>query len=267
MGSGCRERNERPDVTAEFAGRTALVTGGTTGIGRVVAGQLAAGGAHVIISGRDAARGQAARAGVAECGGTADFVATDLAEIADAQRLAERALDLGQGHVDILINNAALYPRLSTADQDAEELTLLFNVNVRAPFILAKTLVPHMFRRGNGVIINLGSIAGLTGLPTTAADELTKAALTSLSRTWAAEYGSQGVRINTVTPGPTRTSTVADIIENFDTQTPLGRAKRHMPFGRPAEPEEVANVVTFLASPRASYVSGANVVVDGGVTA
>jgi NAD(P)-dependent dehydrogenase (short-subunit alcohol dehydrogenase family) len=109
---------------------------------------------------------------------------------------------LGQGHVDILINNAALYPRLSTADQDAEELTLLFNVNVRAPFILAKTLVPHMFRRGNGVIINLGSIAGLTGLPTTAADGLTKAALTSLSRTWAAEYGSQGVRINTVTRGP-----------------------------------------------------------------
>lgn len=158
----------------------------------MVAGQLAAGGAHVIISGRDAARGQAARAAVAECGGTADFVATDLAEIADAQRLAERALDLGQGHVDILINNAALYPRLSTADQDAEELTLLFNVNVRAPFILAKTLVPHMFRRGNGVIINLGSIAGLTGLPTTAADGLTKAALTSLSRRWAAEYGSQG---------------------------------------------------------------------------
>jgi NAD(P)-dependent dehydrogenase (short-subunit alcohol dehydrogenase family) len=75
------------------------------------------------------------------------------------------------------------------------------------------------------------------------------------------------VRVNTVTPGPTRTSTVADIIENFDTQTPLGRGKRHMPFGRAAEPEEVAKVVSFLASRRASYVCGANIVVDGGVTA
>jgi NAD(P)-dependent dehydrogenase (short-subunit alcohol dehydrogenase family) len=103
-----------------------------------------------------------------------------------------------------------------------------------------------------GAIINLGSIAGVIGLPTTAADGLTKAARTSPSRTWAAEYGSQGVRVNTATPGPTRTSTVADIIEKFDTQTPLGRAKRHMPFGRADEPEEVANVVSFLASRRAS---------------
>jgi NAD(P)-dependent dehydrogenase (short-subunit alcohol dehydrogenase family) len=239
-------------VTADFAGQTALVTGGTTGIGRAVAGQLAAGGAHVIISGRDPGRGQAARAAVAECGGAVDFVDADLAEVDDVQRLAERALELGQGCIDVLVNNAALYPHLATADQDAGELTLLFNVNVRVPFIVTKTLVPHMIRRRTGVIINLGSIAGLIGLPTTAADGLTKAALTSPSRTWAAEYGSQGVRVNTATPGPTRTSTVADIIEKFDTQTPLGRAKRHMPFGRADEPEEVANVVSFLASRRAS---------------
>jgi NAD(P)-dependent dehydrogenase (short-subunit alcohol dehydrogenase family) len=183
-------------VTADFAGQTALVTGGTTGIGRAVAGQLAAGGAHVIISGRDPGRGQAARAAVAECGGADDFVAADLAEVDDVQRLAERALELGQGCIDVLVNNAALYPHLATADQDAGESTLLFNVNVRAPFILTKTLVPHMIRRGTGVSINLGSIAGLIGLPTTAADGLTKAALTSLRRTWAAEYGSQGVRVN-----------------------------------------------------------------------
>jgi NAD(P)-dependent dehydrogenase (short-subunit alcohol dehydrogenase family) len=94
--------------------------------------------------------------------------------------------------LDIVIKNAALYPHLSTADQDVDELTHLFNVNVRAPFVLAKTLVSHMIRQGSGVIVNLGSIAGLTGLPTTAADGLTRAALTSLTRTWAAEYGSQG---------------------------------------------------------------------------
>jgi NAD(P)-dependent dehydrogenase (short-subunit alcohol dehydrogenase family) len=241
-------------VTADFAGQTALVTGGTTGIGRAVAGQLAAGGAHAIISGRDPGRGRAARAAVAECGGAVDFVAA-------------RALELGQGCIDVLVNNAALYPHLATADQDAGELTLLFNVNVRVSFILTKMPVPHMIRRGTGVIINLGSIARLIGLPTTAADGLTKAALTSPSRTWAAEYESQGVRVNTATPGPTRTSTVADIIENFDTQTPLGRAKRHMPFGRADEPEEVANIVSILASRRASYFCVANIVVDGGVTA
>jgi NAD(P)-dependent dehydrogenase (short-subunit alcohol dehydrogenase family) len=170
-------------VTGQFAGQTALVTGTTTGIGRVVAGQLAAGGAHVVISGRDRSRGETPRAAAAACGGSVDFVASDLADVGDVQRLAERALDLCEGHVDIVINNAALYPHLSTTDQDVDELTLLFNVKVRAPFILAKTLVPHMIRRGNGVIINLGSIAGLTGLPMTAADGLTKAALTSLTRT------------------------------------------------------------------------------------
>jgi len=104
-------------VTADFAGQTALVTGGTTGIGRAVAGQLAAGGAHAIISGRDPGRGRAARAAVAECGGAVDFVAADLAEVDDVQRLAERALELGQGCIDVMVNNAALYPHLATADR------------------------------------------------------------------------------------------------------------------------------------------------------
>jgi NAD(P)-dependent dehydrogenase (short-subunit alcohol dehydrogenase family) len=148
MGSRHNEVSEGPDVTGEFAGQTALVTGGTTGIGRVVADQLAAGGAHVVISGRDLARGQAARAALTECGGIAEFISADLAEVNDVRRLAERALELGEGHVDIVINNAALYPHLSTADQDVDELTRLFCVNVRAPFILTKALVPHMIRRG-----------------------------------------------------------------------------------------------------------------------
>jgi NAD(P)-dependent dehydrogenase (short-subunit alcohol dehydrogenase family) len=254
-------------VTGQFAGQTALVTGATTGIGRVVAGQLATGGAHVVISGRDRSRAETARAAAAARGGSVDFVAADLADVGDVQRLAERALDLCEGHVDIVIN-ATLYPHLFTTDQDVDELTLLFNVNVRASFIPAKTLVPHMIRRGNGVIINLGSIAGLTGLPTTAADGLTKAALTSLTRTWAAEYGSHGVRVNTVTPrdppAPRRWPT------SSRTSTPRlrwGAPAGICPLGWPAEAEEVANVVTFLASPRASYVSGTNVVVDGGITA
>jgi NAD(P)-dependent dehydrogenase (short-subunit alcohol dehydrogenase family) len=108
MGSRHNEVSEGPDVTGEFAGQTVLVTGGTTGIGRVVADQLAAGGAHVVISGRDLARGQAARAALTEFGGIAEFVSADLAEVNDVRRLAERALELGEGHVDIVINNAAL---------------------------------------------------------------------------------------------------------------------------------------------------------------
>ena len=128
-------------MTADFAGQTALVTGGNTGIGRAVAGQPAACGAHVLISGRDPSRGHAVAAAAAECGGAADFVAADLAKVDDVQRLAERAPELGQACIDLLVNNAALYPHLATADQDAGELTLLFNVNVRTPFILTKTLV------------------------------------------------------------------------------------------------------------------------------
>jgi hypothetical protein len=218
-------------VTGQFAGQTALVTGATTGIGRVVAGQLATGGAHVVISGRDRSRAETARAAAAARGGSVDFVAADLADVGDVQRLAERALDLCEGHVDIVIN-ATLYPHLFTTDQDVDELTLLFKrqrARIVHPRQNAGTAHDPARQRRNH---QSGQHRGADRI---AHDRCRR---THQGRADVAHPNVGGrVRISRRTgqhgdpPGPTRTSTVADIIENFDTQTPLGRARRHMPVG------------------------------------
>jgi NAD(P)-dependent dehydrogenase (short-subunit alcohol dehydrogenase family) len=243
-----------PIVIRDLEAKVALVTGATSGIGQAAAMQLAAQGASVIVHGRDAYRGAAVVAEIENGGGSARFVGADLSRPAEALRLAGEV-----GDVDILVNNAGFAWFGPSAQLAANTLDQLFAANVQAPYLLVSVLAPKMVARGNGVIINIASRAGTVGQPDSAAYGATKAALASLARSWAAEYGPAGIRVNAISPGPVYTNAAKRQLFEASAQTTL--------LGRAAEPQEIADLIGFLASSRAAYITGTNIAVDGGLAA
>lgn len=235
----------------EFEGRKALVTGSTSGIGREVALQLAAAGAEVIVAGRNPERGAATVAAIEDAGGKARFVAADMTDLDSVARLAEEAAD-----VDILVNNAGVFDFTPTAEQTVASFDAMFQVNVRALYFLTSAIAPRMAERGDGSVVNISTMASTIALPGSSVYSATKAAVNSLTRTWASEFGPSGVRVNSVSPGPTLTeSAPLDMVDALGATTLL---KRH------ASTAEIAAAIVFLASPRATYITGATVPVDGG---
>jgi NAD(P)-dependent dehydrogenase (short-subunit alcohol dehydrogenase family) len=241
----------------DLQGKTALVTGSTSGIGQAAAKALAALGATVIVHGRDADRGHRTVKQITADGGRARFAAADLTDPAEITRLAADA-----GDVDILVNNAATFPAALTIHQELASFEKTFDTNVRGSYFLAAGLVPGMLERGHGSIINVTTMVASKGVPGAGAYSASKAAVESLTRTWAAEFGSRGVRVNSVAPGPTKTEGVE--AEWGETNEELGRS---LPLGRTAKPEEIADAVLFLASRRSTFITGSTLHVDGGGTA
>jgi len=245
-------------MNQDLAGRSALVTGGNSGIGRAVAYDLAARGAHVVISGRDAERGEQAAAEIRANGGRADFVATSLATESDARTLAQTATGLTDGVIDILVNSAGVFPFGPTAGVAEATFDQVYDVNVKAPFFLVAELAPQMAARGSGSIINLTTMVAHFGAAGMALYGSTKAALVLLTKAWADEFGPSGVRVNAVSPGPTRTEGTAVMGDGLD------QLAQTLPLRRTGAPEEIAAAVGFLAGDAASFVNGAIVPVDGG---
>jgi NAD(P)-dependent dehydrogenase (short-subunit alcohol dehydrogenase family) len=238
-------------------GRTALVTGSTEGIGVAIARTLAAGGAQVVVSGRNAERGEQVVQSILDGGGEARFAAADLSTAEGVRALAAAA-----GPVDILVNNAAmLIAPQPTADVPEDVIDQALATNIKAVFLLTGLVAPLMVDRGAGAIVNVGSINGLVGMAHSALYSATKAAIHSLTKSWAAEYGPSGIRVNTVAPGPTITPIMAVYADRIE------RIIVRAPSQRPSTPEQIAAAVAFLVSDNAANIHGATLSIDGGLTA
>ena len=249
-------------MTQRLQGRTALITGSTSNIGRAVAVALAADGAHVVVSGRDDERGAAVRAAIHDAGGRADYLRADLDGSDQASReLAEAATSALGGRIDILVNNAGIFPPATTLTADPGMFDSVYAVNVKAPFFLVQAVVPAMIAHGGGVIVNLGSWVTRLSVPVGALYASTKGAMETLTRAWAAEFGPRGVRVNAVSPGVIRDPAVY-----VDVDHPAATMMAGTPAGRTGAPEEVAAAVAFLASDDAAFVHGTVLDVDGGRT-
>jgi NAD(P)-dependent dehydrogenase (short-subunit alcohol dehydrogenase family) len=237
-------------------GKAVLVTGGTAGIGEATARAYAAAGANVVITGRDEQRGQQIVDSITKQGARARFIRADLERFEDVQRLASEV-----ERVDVLVNNAGVFPFAPTHEVESPEFDSVFALNVKAPFFLTGAFAPRMAANGGGAVVNITTMVASFGIPGMALYGSTKAALTLLTKAWAAEYGPEGVRVNAVAPGPTRTPGTEPMGDELD------QLATTLPLGRPATAEEIANAALFLGSDEASYINGAVLAVDGGRTA
>ena len=243
----------------DLHGKTALITGSTSGIGRATAIALAARGAHILIVGRDEQRARDVVAEIEGNGGTATYRLTTLSDLASARDLVEWATDASDGHVDILINNAGVADMGPSNEATEEQFDRTIAVNVKVPFFLVAAFAPAMAERGWGSIVNVSTMVASFGQAGMALYGASRAALELLTKAWAVEYGGRGVRVNAVAPGPTRTRMSAAAPEDV-----MQAHAALAPAGRIAEPEELAAAIVFLASDDASFVHGVTLAVDGG---
>lgn len=245
-----------PDAT-----RTVLITGSTSGIGAATARALAAQGWRVVVTGRSRTRGTAVVADIESGGGQAVFVPSDLTSPPAVLRtFARTAVEAAGGRLDAVVHNAALCPAVDTVGLTDTDLDATLAVNVRAPHVLTAVLAPAMAERGYGAIVVIGSWMAHVGHRFVGLYSASKAAEIQLARSWAAEFGPRGVRVNTVSPGATRTPINASDDDVITSMT------AGIPAGRPGTPDEIADAVTWLLSDRTGYIHGAELAVDGGIT-
>jgi NAD(P)-dependent dehydrogenase (short-subunit alcohol dehydrogenase family) len=252
-------------MTMRLDGKTALVTGATSNIGRAIAVAFAAEGAHVIASGRDAGRGAAVVSEIETAGGRATFVAAALDGSAAASRqLASTATDAAGGRLDVLVNNAGIFPGGSTVDTDEATFDEVYAVNVKAPYFLTAAIAPAMAERGEGAVINLGSWIARLGIPVGSLYSSTKGALETLTRAWAAEFGPAGVRVNAISPGVIVTPPSGDDGAGAETARRAAVMMHGTPANTTGTPDAIAHAAVYLASDEARFVHGTVIDVDGG---
>ena len=247
----------------DFTDKIVLVTGATSGIGNAVARRFSDAGATLVLSGRNEERGEALAGDI-----RANFIAGDLSDPDFANRLVADTVER-HGRLDVLVNNAGIVYRRTVADMTDEEWHDTMAVNVHAVFFLCRAAIPVMRKQGGGVIVNMSSDAAFIGATAMPAYCASKAAVMQMTRAMALDHARENIRINAVCPDMIRTPMLAGEARQMGS-TPeeyFAAGAEGIPMGRIGEPEEVADAVLYLASERASFVTGAGLLVDGGVTA
>jgi NAD(P)-dependent dehydrogenase (short-subunit alcohol dehydrogenase family) len=245
-----------------LAGKTALVTGAASGIGKATAEALATAGANVIVADRNREGAEAVASGINAAGGSASGHAADVTREEDIEAMLDAA-----GTVDILVNNAGLAIRKPSVDLPLEDWNKVVDVNMTAVFLCARAAARRMIAQGQGgAIVNVASIMGLSGggLYPNISYQTTKGAVVNMTRALAVEWAGHGIRVNAVAPTWVRTPFIQPILDQPDL---LARIEAMTPMRRLAEPEEVASAILFLASPAAAMVTGHTLPVDGGFLA
>lgn len=249
-----------------LADRVALITGAGSGIGRASALRFAAEGARVVVVDWKPDGGRETVARIQADGGRALFVAADVSQEADVQRMVATAVET-YGRLDILFNNAAIQvfgtiPETPTCDWDK-----VLDVNLKGVYLGCKYAIPRMITQGGGCVVNMSSTLGLVGDPTMPAYGATKGGILAMTKAMAQAHGRQHIRVNCICPGDVDTPIVQ---EYFDQQPDPAAARRqvaaHYALGRIAQPDEIAHVALFLASDESSFLTGSAIVVDGGLT-
>lgn len=250
-------------MTHQLNGKVALVTGGTRGIGRAIALALAKAGARVVVTSRKEASVDETVAIIRAQGLLADGIPANVGRLNEAHALIDRTLELAGG-IDILVNNAAANPVFGPVEETSSDaFAKIMDVNLRAPFELAKRALPSMTSRGGGAIVNISSIGGVSPEDFLGIYSVSKAALISLTQVMAREWGARGVRANAICPGLIKTDFSQALWSN---DALLERMLTAQPIARMGEPEDVANLALFLASDASSFCTGGVYMVDGGYT-
>jgi NAD(P)-dependent dehydrogenase (short-subunit alcohol dehydrogenase family) len=248
-----------------FKGKVVLVTGSTTGIGEACARVFAESDAAVMVCGRNEPRGRKVVQAIRAAGGRAEFTAVDVRAAGACDRLVSETIER-LGGLDVLVNNAGILYSATAVDTTDEQWLDTMAVNVNALFYLSRAAIRHMKQKGGGAIVNIASEWGLNGEPNHVAYCASKGAVVQITRCMALDHARDNIRVNSVCPGEIHTQMVDDILakKGGDLQRNLQELAAGIPLRRLASPSEVAWCVQFLASDRASYVTGANLPVDGG---
>ncbi|MGH9792590.1 MAG: SDR family NAD(P)-dependent oxidoreductase [Candidatus Acidiferrales bacterium] len=252
---------------ARLAGKVALITGAGTGIGRACAELFAWEGARVALAGRRREPLESAARAINDAGGEALAVPCDVTQAAQVEQ-ALAATVTRFGRLNVLVNNAGALLMATAAETAEEEWDRLMDVNLKGPFLVSREAVRQMRRNGGGAIVNIGSVLGLVGMPKRAAYAASKGGLVLLTKAMALDHAAEGIRVNCICPAIVDTELVQGLFATQPDPEAARRARAQaIPLGRFGQPVDVAQLAVFLASEESSWITGAAIPVDGGLTA